>query len=183
MLIASTVPRGAQADRVVELAARADAHEQPRRDGSAGDAHLPGAGEPALVGDLAGRAQLGAEQLAQRLERVVLVGADAAPDADHDVGVGEHFEVVVARPRQHAHPARDGAVDARVDRGLFADRPRCVRGDHPGSHGRHLDRRGRADRGDELAAERGLPRDEPPVAHLEVDGVAGEARAEPGRDA
>ena len=61
-LIASTVPRGAQADGVVELAARADAHEQARRDRPAGDADLARAGEPALVGDLAGRAELGAEQ-------------------------------------------------------------------------------------------------------------------------
>ena len=81
-LIASTVPGVAEADAVVELAARADAHEQARRDRPAGDADLAGARQPALVGDLAGRAELGAEHAPQRLELVVARGVDALADAD-----------------------------------------------------------------------------------------------------
>ena len=70
---------------------------------------------------------------------------------------------------------------------VVGDRRRLVRGarvgQHAGAHRRHLHGRRAVDRGDELAAERGLPRDEPVVDALELDRVAGEARAECGRDA
>ena len=53
---------------------------------------------------------------------------------------------------------------------------------HAGAHRRHLHRRGGVDRGDELAAERRLPRDQrgSPVVDLEPDRVAGESGAERG---
>ncbi len=77
--------------------------------------------------------------------------------------------------------------------GIDVDRPRREHRQHAGAHGRHLHRRRRADRGDELATEGRLPRDEPrrssgavalDVAfHVELDRVAGEARAEARRRA
>ena len=110
-LIASTVPRRAQADGVVELAARADAHVQARRDRPAGDADLTSAREPALVGDLARRAELRAEQRAQRLERVVFAGLHAAAHADHDRRFRQRVEVVIAGAGEHADPAAGLHVD------------------------------------------------------------------------
>ena len=87
--------RGPDADHVVELAARADRHEQPRRDRATGDPDLAGTREPALVGDLAGGRELGAERGGERIEQRIVGGIDALADADHDRRVGEEVEVVV----------------------------------------------------------------------------------------
>ena len=183
-LIASTVPRGAHADRVVELAARADAHEQARRDRPAGDADLAGAREPALVGDLAGRAELGAEQRAQRLERVVLVGRDAAcrrrsPRAPRRARRGRRRACARARGRDRAARSRssscadDGRVDARARASGACRRARSPSGSAdvapiaatswPPNAGFHATSRS--------------------SSTLELDRVAGEPGAEPRRDA
>ena len=102
---------------------------------------------------------------------VVLVGRDPRADADHGVRLGEHVEVVVAGAGEDAHPAARASIAIvptgrrRVARGASV-------GQHAGADRRHLDRRRAVDRGDELTAERGLPRDEPVVV---------DARARPRR--
>ena len=105
-------------------------------------------------------------------------GGDARADADDGVRLGEHVEVVVAGAGEDADAAAGRQRDRRTDgRGRRAVAGR-ERRQHAGAHRRHLDRRRAVDRGDELAAERGLPRDEPVVAAFEVDRVAGEPGAE-----
>ena len=117
--------RGAHAHHVVELAARADRHEESRRDRAAGDPDLTGARQPTGVGDLAGGAELRAERVDQRLQVVVLRRIDAAAHADHRAGFGERVEVVVARAGQHLHAvARGGGDRAHVGRVLGAWRRR-----------------------------------------------------------
>ena len=60
--------------------------------------------------------------VAERLERVVLVGRDAAADADHDGGLGERVEIVVARAGEHPDAA---AVDASQSAHVGFDRDRA----------------------------------------------------------
>src|SRR4051794_17832267 len=90
---------------MVELAARADAHEESRRDRPARDSDLPGAWQPTLVGDFSCRPDLGTEQRAQGFERVVLVGAHTAADADHRRRFRERVEIVVAGASEDAYAA------------------------------------------------------------------------------
>ncbi len=96
---------------MVELPARADADEQPRRDGTTGDPDLAGTRLPPLVGDLAGRTELGIEHRAQRFELVVGVGRNALADTDDGVGLRQHVEIVVARAGENPDAvARPGAT-------------------------------------------------------------------------
>jgi hypothetical protein len=79
-----------------------------------GDAHLAGSRSPAVVGDLPGGGQFGAEDRSQGGELFVLIRLDACPQPDHHVGAGQRLDVIVTSARHEAHTA------AR------RDRPRCV---------------------------------------------------------
>ena len=123
--------------------------------------------------------------VAQRLERVVLVGRDAAADADDRVRASASASRSSSRVRASTRTRLARRRGDRRDRAATdVVRAAARRRQHAGAHGRHLDRRVGVDRGDELAAERGLPRDERGRrVDLEVDRVAGESGAEPRRDA
>ena len=140
---------------------------------AAGDADLAGARQPALVGDLAGRAELGAEQRRAAVRaRRTSSGGDTLADADDGVRLGEHVEVVVARARE------DADATARGDDGVASTSARRRRrggrgvGSTPARTVAIWTARRAVDRGDELTAERRLPRDEPIVV---------DARARPRR--
>jgi hypothetical protein len=93
----------------------------------------------------------------------------------------EHVEIVLAGAGEDAHAA------AWVERDrLVPDRARGARREgreHARPDGRHLHRGRAADRGDELTAERGLPRDQPVAFAFELDRVADEAGVEAHRHA
>src|SRR5579864_2401013 len=80
--------RPSHTDHVVELAREPDRHVEQWADAPPGNAHLPGPGLPTLVGDLARRRELRAEDLEEGVEDRVLLGAHTRPDADH--GAGSH---------------------------------------------------------------------------------------------
>ena len=183
-LIASTVPAARRPTVWLNLPLAPMLTYSRGRDRTPRDPDLARTREPPFVGDLSGRAELRAEERSQRLQVVVRIGCDAHADADDRVCFREHVEVVVSRAGENAYAIAGGerdrlgarsevVVGARGDEG----------GQHAGAHGRHLDRRRAVDRGDELSAERRLPRDEPVVVALEVDRVARQSRAEVRGDA
>ena len=120
--------------------------------------------------------------VAERLERVVLVGRDAAADADHHRGLGERVEIVVAGAGEHPDAsasdtspcaARAGSIATARGAGAVIIPARTVAiwiGDVAPIAATSWPPNAR------------LPRDEPSVVDLEVDRVAGEPGVEPGRD-
>ncbi len=82
---------------MVEASAGADRHQQPGRYGVAGDPDLAVAGQPGLVGDLAGAAQSGtAQSSAQLVDHRITRRVDPLPERDYRRGAAQlaHIGVV-----------------------------------------------------------------------------------------
>ena len=67
---------------MIEFSTQAQGDIQARRYGPSGDADLPRAGQPALVGDLSRGRQFGVEQGAQTVEQGVILGRHAEAEAE-----------------------------------------------------------------------------------------------------
>ena len=123
------------------------------------------------------------EERAEGFEIAVLVGRNRLTETDDGVRFRECVEVVVAEAFEDADAPARRHRDGMGVPGYGSRRAGRTRREHARAHGCHL-RVGRAvNRGNELAAERGLPGDEAIAFALELDRVAGEARAQPGRNA